>query len=115
MDELNRIGKATFPPAQNDTGKGGLPFKNKNPRGHPQKQRPWTQEDGLRRGAAVLRKARTDPGDKGDAVREYCELVLYLLSKPSGTNMSRVVRDEIKAGDAKAVEELMQIENEEEG
>ncbi|KAK1832214.1 protein HIT1 [Podospora conica] len=44
------------------------------------KQDVWTREVGLRTGANALREARTDPGDKGDGVREFCDLVLYLLS-----------------------------------
>ncbi len=112
VDELNRIDKATFPPSHGDGGKGNMPFKHKHMRGNAHRQRPWTQEDGLRRGAAVLRKARTDPGDRGDAVREYCELVLYLLSKPGGNKMNNVVREEVNAGDARVIEELMQVEGE---
>lgn len=34
----------------------------------------------MRKGAAALKKARMDPSEDGDAVREYCELVLHLLS-----------------------------------
>jgi hypothetical protein len=36
---------------------------------------------GLKKGAAALKKARMDPSEDGDAVREYCELVLHLLSR----------------------------------
>lgn len=35
---------------------------------------------GLRKGASALKKARTDPTDRGDGVREFCDAVLYLLS-----------------------------------
>lgn len=49
--------------------------------GRGKKQDVWTREVGLRTGASALREARTDPGDKGDGVREFCDLVLYLLSK----------------------------------
>lgn len=34
----------------------------------------------MRKGASALKKARTDPTDRGDGVREFCDAVLYLLS-----------------------------------
>ncbi len=103
--ELNQIGRATLPPAN-----GAFPSKHKNHHGYPKKQRMWTKEEGLRKGAAALRKARTDPGEKGDAVREYCELVLYLLSTPGGTKVTSLVREEVMAGDTKLIEQRMREE-----
>ncbi|KAK0740948.1 hypothetical protein B0T18DRAFT_491471 [Schizothecium vesticola] len=52
--------------------------------GGSKKQDVWTREVGLRTGASALREARTDPGDRGDGVREFCDLVLYLLSIRDG-------------------------------
>ncbi|KAH8899629.1 hypothetical protein GQ53DRAFT_318969 [Thozetella sp. PMI_491] len=104
-NELNQIGKATLPPPN-----GHLPPRHKNQHGFHKKNRPWTKEDGLRKGAAALRKARTDPSEKGDAVREYCELVLHLLSKPGDSKATRLVREAVVAGDTKAIEQLMQDE-----
>ncbi|KAH7627029.1 hypothetical protein B0T09DRAFT_38301 [Sordaria sp. MPI-SDFR-AT-0083] len=40
---------------------------------------PWSKEVGLRRGAAALKRARTDPTETGDGVRELCDTVLWLL------------------------------------
>lgn len=40
---------------------------------------PWSKEVGLRRGAAALKRARMDPTETGDGVRELCETVLWLL------------------------------------
>jgi zinc finger HIT domain-containing protein 3 len=110
VDELTRIDRATLPPQNGDVIKGGLPFKLRDPSNFGKKPRVWTREVGLRTGAAVLRKARTDPGDRGDAVREYCDLVLYLLSRPGGTKITNVVRGEVVAGDLKTVETLLQEE-----
>ena len=39
---------------------------------------PWSKEVGLRRGAAALMRARTDPTETGDGVRELCDTVLWL-------------------------------------
>ncbi|EFW98726.1 hit finger domain protein [Grosmannia clavigera kw1407] len=47
----------------------------------PRLDQPWTTELGLRQGQKALRRARIDPGEDGDSVREYCELVTYLLAR----------------------------------
>lgn len=110
-DELARIHVATLPPPS-DSGAGGgvggaaLPWKARVP-GKANKE-PWTRDVGLRTGAEALRKARTDPGDAGDAVREYCELVLHLLSGSGvGDDAATVVRREVAAEEAKTVERLL--------
>ena len=72
---------------------------------------PWTKDVGLRKGAAALRKARTDPSDTGDGVREFCDLVLYLLS----TNRERdkavnLVREEVRKEEKTVIERLLEEE-----
>ncbi len=61
---------------------------------------------GLRRGREALRDARTDPGEDGDGVREYCELVLHLLS----TDATATVRDDVATQDVKLIEQLMETD-----
>ena len=100
---------ATLPPSDNNTpggGGGGLPWKVRVP-GQAHKE-PWSRDVGLRTGAAALRKARTDPGDAGDAVREYSELVLHLLSRSGAADdAAGVVRREVAAEEARTVERLL--------
>ncbi|KAK3387137.1 hypothetical protein B0H63DRAFT_150499 [Podospora didyma] len=125
--ELARIEQTTLPPGNGGSGDGsGLAYKMQQQAqlaaqgasggGHNnkrQKSEPmWSRDVGLRKGADALRKARTDPGDRGDAVREFCDLVLYLLStKPGGANdATRLVRQEVAAEEAKIVERLLQEE-----
>ncbi|KAK5660936.1 hypothetical protein OQA88_12310 [Cercophora sp. LCS_1] len=74
------------------------------------KEQPWTREIGWRRGVDELRKARSDLTDVGDGVREYCELVKYLLAKDSHKDAVGAVREEVVAEEARAVQRLLQEE-----
>lgn len=117
QSELSRIEHTTLPP---DTGESAPTnaLGIKNPYG--KKQHTWSREQGLRTGAAALRKARTDPTDKGDGVREFCDLILYLLSKPKGEgedargaemkDVTELVREEVVAEEAQIIERLLQEE-----
>ncbi len=111
---LQRIHEATLPPKDDDgmaaKSAGGLPWKLDG-RGRHQRRQPWTHDVGLQRGQMALRDARTDPGEDGDAVREYCALVLHLLNKEA----TAVVRSAVAAQDAKLIEQLMQSEMERQG
>lgn len=40
----------------------------------------WLKDVGLRKGVSVLKKVRMDLMDRGDGVREFCDVVFYLLS-----------------------------------
>lgn len=123
--KLTSIHAATLPPKDEQQhqpqapGRGGLPWtlaqapgyqdpKNNN------KRPKWTHDAGLRRGKEALRKARTDPGEEGDAVREYCELVLHLLSKEKNAdvNVTELVRQQVTQEDVKLIEKLFETENE---
>lgn len=75
----------------------------------------WTHDTGLKRGKAALRKARTDPSEEGDAVREYCELVLHLLSRKdeqerAAMHVTDLVRQQVTQEDVKLIEKLMETE-----
>ncbi len=65
---------------------------------------------GLRRGQKALRVARTDPGEDGDGVRDYCELVLHLLSRSENADATAVVRKEVTEHELKLIEQLMETE-----
>ncbi|KAK0747495.1 hypothetical protein B0T21DRAFT_379532 [Apiosordaria backusii] len=120
---LNSIQSQTLPPPPPAPGStpsfltGGNPRKRKEP--------PWSKDVGLRKGADALRKARTDPTDTGDGVREYCEVVLYLLSlggdkgevdrdgkepRPLAERAVREVREEVWREERRVVESLLREE-----
>ncbi|KAK4122727.1 hypothetical protein N657DRAFT_691210 [Parathielavia appendiculata] len=107
--ELTRIQATTLPPAEtpgsafNIPGLG--PFTANTGRN---RQEPWTKDVGLRRGAEALRKARMDPSDTGDGVREFCELVRFLLSKKR-EGVERV-REEVVAAETRVIERLLREE-----
>ncbi|TLD25022.1 hypothetical protein PspLS_05710 [Pyricularia sp. CBS 133598] len=121
---LNQIHSATLPPKKEPGTRGGFPWKLSDvdsrlldgtgrPGGGRKKNEPWSQDVGLSRGRAALRKARMDPSDVGDGVREYCELVLYLLSKGSDKDeATAMVSREYTQEEIKLIETLQQQEHE---
>jgi len=114
--ELTRIQETTIPPP--DTGPGTIAANTGRNRQQAwgrdtantarNKQQPWTKDVGLRKGAQALRKARTDPSDTGDGVREFCELVKFLLNKKR-VGIDRV-REEVVAEETRQIERLMREE-----
>ncbi|KAK4212862.1 protein HIT1 [Rhypophila decipiens] len=102
---LFNIQKSTLPPPDDPSANGG-----------PQQREIWSGEVGLRRGVAALKKARTNPGILGDGVREFCELVMYLLNNPSlrggdgGPNATSLVRQEVVADQTKVIQTLLEVE-----
>ncbi|KAH6850878.1 hypothetical protein B0I37DRAFT_123567 [Chaetomium sp. MPI-CAGE-AT-0009] len=119
--ELVRIQETTLPPADNPNPSYGLGAVTANTGRNRQhsggrepanssrnRQQPWTKDVGLRKGAEALRKARTDPTDTGDGVREFCDLVKFLLNKKR-EGIERV-REEVAAEEAKYIERLLREE-----
>lgn len=116
---LANIHAATLPPSDEQQqqqsqapGRGGLPWTLAQAPGYQSKKPRWSHDTGLRRGKEALRKARTDPGDDGDAVREYCELVLHLLSKENDAevHVTDLVRQQVTQEDVKLIEKLIEAE-----
>ncbi|KAK4101541.1 hypothetical protein N658DRAFT_496418 [Parathielavia hyrcaniae] len=107
--ELTRIQATTLPPAESSGSGFNIPglgaFSANTGRN---RQVPWTKDVGLRRGADALRRARTDPNDTGDGVREFCELVRFLLSKKR-EGVERV-REEVVAAETSVIERLLREE-----
>jgi len=108
--KLERIHDTTLPGEEDDVQKGGLPRKPQPSQTHGRKPAVWTPEVGLRRAQQALRRARTDPGEDGDGVREYCELVVHLLSRAGRTDATEMVRHEVVQEEVKAIEWLMNTE-----
>ncbi|AEO61688.1 hypothetical protein MYCTH_2312091 [Thermothelomyces thermophilus ATCC 42464] len=116
--ELTRIQEMTLPPSDAPDPPGGNAANMGRNRQQPwikdggnmarNRQQPWTKDVGLRRGVEALRKARTDPSDTGDGVREFCELVKLLLNKR--TESIDKVREEVVAEETKQIERLLREE-----
>lgn len=127
---LSRIQDTTLPPPDNpdslSTPTSRFPsllngVRANTPR---QRQQPWTRDVGLRRGAEALRRARTDPGDTGDGVREFCDLVRFLLSSEAAEEEQRrkkrkggagevvdMIREEVAAEEARVIARLLREES----
>ncbi|KAL8365035.1 hypothetical protein RB595_004038 [Gaeumannomyces hyphopodioides] len=103
---LEGIHEATLPPKNAPTGIHAMIDATRS-----KKQEPWSPDVGLRRGRAALRKARMDPGEDGDGVREYCDLVRYLLSRSdSDGKVNDMVQHEVVQGDVKLIRNLQRQE-----
>lgn len=111
--KLLLIDRTTLPPVDEPTG--GLPWSLQQAPGYQPKRAKWTHDTGLKRGKEALRKARTDPGEDGDAVREYCELVIYLLSKTKENDVIDMVRQEVTQEDMKLIEQMIEAEGQDRG
>ncbi|KAJ9142301.1 hypothetical protein NKR19_g7245 [Coniochaeta hoffmannii] len=114
--DLIQIERATLPPLDSfPPAAGGLPTRYQPPQQHQRQQEPWTRQVGLKKGAAALKKARMDPSEDGDAVREYCELVLHLLSTSRQRRDSEaldVVRRETVDEERGVIKRLIKMEEE---
>ncbi|PKS09754.1 hypothetical protein jhhlp_004375 [Lomentospora prolificans] len=75
-DQLLKIHAATEPPAQSGpTFLGGKPTESRR-----LEKEIWSRATGIKKGKEALQRAREASGEEGEAVREYQELVLHLLS-----------------------------------
>ncbi|KAM4060027.1 HIT zinc finger domain-containing protein [Hirsutella rhossiliensis] len=71
----------------------------------------WSQEKGISRGKAALRRARQLPGEAGEAVREYCTLISLLLSEEEAKDSSRaMLQQQFAQQDADMIRQLMEAE-----
>ncbi|KAK3989548.1 protein HIT1 [Cladorrhinum sp. PSN332] len=104
---LERIQSTTLPPPLSQQF---APHKS----GRQQQQHVlWTKDVGLRKGAEALKKARTDPSDTGDGVREFCEVVLCLLNMNSKREKAMdMVREEVAREERGVIERLLREEAE---
>ncbi|KAK3947811.1 hypothetical protein QBC32DRAFT_75151 [Pseudoneurospora amorphoporcata] len=146
---LNHILAQTLPPSNNPQGlavdpntgfattASGLPVRVQVP-GYASSSgssymkkdtQPWSKEVGLRRGAAALKRARTDPTETGDGVRELCDTVLWLLkSQERGElpapgiqngggvrDVTQLVREEVVKEEQEVVKRMLEDEIKREG
>lgn len=98
--QLLEIHTATQPPTD-------APDRKRIPasllQGLPKKDR-WNHDVGIKNGKDALRKARRADGKRGDGIREYCELIAYLMNRGDA---STVLQRQATEQDALLVERLM--------
>jgi zinc finger HIT domain-containing protein 3 len=70
--QLEEIHAATLPPHE----RPGIASYEGRPLG---KEGRWNAELGRQKGLAALRRARSAPGQEGEALSEYTELIVHLL------------------------------------
>ncbi|KAM0354757.1 hypothetical protein ACHAP4_007945 [Fusarium culmorum] len=105
-EQLLKIDAATLPPAESKLAIPASLLK-----GLPPKQEAWNHDIGIQNGKEALRKARRAGGEKGDAIREYSELILHLINTESAnTDVDSILRQQLAQEDTKLIERLMQQE-----
>ncbi|TDZ65969.1 hypothetical protein CTRI78_v003337 [Colletotrichum trifolii] len=74
---------------------------------HPKKEQ-WTHDVGIRRGKEALRKAKRMPGEEGEGVREYVELINHLVSKAGeAAEAAEIIRKQAAEQDTELIRRLM--------
>lgn len=65
----------------------------------------WNHDIGIKNGKEALRKARRANGDRGEGVREYCELIHHLMN--GGGSANDVLHQRAFEQDTQLIERLM--------
>ncbi|RCI16607.1 hypothetical protein L249_2233 [Ophiocordyceps polyrhachis-furcata BCC 54312] len=104
--QLLDIHMETQPPAEDASVRIPASLRQRMPaRGN------WSHEKGIRKGKAALRRARQLPGEAGEAVREYCLLVLLLVEENEAKNGARtMLQQQFAQQDADLIRQLMEME-----
>lgn len=76
-------------------------------KGLPNKKDNWNHDVGIKNGKEALRKARRADGSDGEAVREYCELIAYLMSGQGGPDATGLLQRQAAMQDTELIERLM--------
>lgn len=106
-NQLLEIHTATQPPADGDDepDRKGIPASLL--KGLPKKHT-WNHDIGIKQGKDALRKARRADGEQGEGIREYCELITYLMNSGEGADdVSLALQRQATAQDAQLVERLL--------
>lgn len=104
-EQLQKIHEATLPP-QEAPGKS-IPASMMQGMA---RRDGWNHDVGIRNGKEALRRARSAEGPDGDAVREYSELILHLISDgPAARDQgaASILQQKAAKEDAKLIESLM--------
>jgi hypothetical protein len=66
----------------------------------------WNNDIGTQAGIDALAQAKADYGKDGEALREYADLVLKLVTA-DGVNVTQLVEDEVAEENAKIIAQLL--------
>ncbi len=103
--QLLDIHAATQPPTEAGSETKGIPASLL--KGIPKKDN-WNHDIGIKNGKEALRKARRAEGDRGEAIREYCELIAHLMNDDkAGSNMTSLLQQQTAAQDTELIESLL--------
>ncbi|KAJ4153887.1 hypothetical protein LMH87_010354 [Akanthomyces muscarius] len=107
--QLADIHAATQPPSDEATQNSSIPASLL--KGLPSKKDAWNHDVGIKNGKEALRKARRADGVAGEAVREYCELIAYLMNgQAGGAEAAALLQKEAAMQDSELIERLLEEE-----
>lgn len=104
MSQLEEINNATLPPTNEQDGDDGKSGQGQRRFGT---HRPWNQDRGYENGVKALNRARTAYGKDGEGVREFCELILQLVSQDNEVDAAEILEKELAAENARIVQQLL--------
>ncbi|KAJ6784171.1 hypothetical protein PWT90_09262 [Aphanocladium album] len=102
--QLMDIHAAMQPPSETEQN-NGIPASLL--KGLPTKKGTWNHDIGIKNGKEALRKARKTDGAPGEAVKEYCELIQYLMNGQAGADASALLQKQAATQDSELIERLM--------
>lgn len=102
--QLMDIQAAMQPPAESIQN-NGIPASLM--KGLASKKDSWNHDVGIKNGKEALRKARKADGAAGEAVKEYCELIQYLMNGQAGADASALLQKQVATQDSELIERLM--------
>lgn len=103
--QLLDIHAATQPPTEANPETKGIPASLL--KGIPKKDG-WNHDVGIKNGKEALRRARRAEGERGEAIREYCELIAHLMNGSSaGSDATGLLQKQAAAQDTELIESLL--------
>lgn len=104
-EQLNDIHAATQPPSETTQNNGSIPASLL--KGLPNRKETWNHDQGIKNGKEALRRARKAEGPNGEAVREYCELIMYLMNEQDNVGAAALLQKQTAMQDSELIERLM--------
>lgn len=99
---LRDIYNATLPPTELGSTYGSAGSSHQFQYGRESKVLPWNQDRGTQEGIDALSTSKLEYGRGGEAVREFSNLVLKLVTA-DGVDVAQLVHDEISGENAKLI------------
>lgn len=67
----------------------------------------WNHDIGIKNGKEALRKAKRADGERGEAIREYCELIIHVMNEADASNAAKALQLQNAEQDSKLIEKLL--------